>query len=219
MSGKITRLALILAGPNGAGKSTLREVVLEDYSEFDRKYFIDVDELAKGYGGYNDENLKKAREVARALKERYLSESKSFGFETLLANPAHLSDIKRFQKEGCFVALYFITLDSREKCVERVNERAKEPDGHFVEPDRVRRYYDSSMKNFTEASQLSDSAIFFDNTPDYPDGIEPMFALKKGAPVFVNENITAFARSVLERIKLYRKEMDKTLLPLILIYK
>ena len=59
----------------------------------------------------------------------------------------------------------FIGLDSPERCITRIQNRAV-LGGHFVGDADVRRRYASSLANAAEAVRLADTAKVYDNSGD-----------------------------------------------------
>jgi predicted ABC-type ATPase len=64
---------------------------------------------------------------------------------------------------GYTVQIVYVCLNTAERCVGRVRERAL-LGGHDVPDEDIRRRYDRSLANLTAAIHLPDRAILFDNS-------------------------------------------------------
>lgn len=73
--------------------------------------------------------------------------------------------IRQAKALGYKIHLLFIALDSPERCITRVKNRAAQG-GHFIPEEDVKRRYARSMERAAEALPLTDVATFFDNTGD-----------------------------------------------------
>jgi predicted ABC-type ATPase len=66
---------------------------------------------------------------------------------------------------GFRIDLVYICLDTPERSVLRVNERALQG-GHDVSDEDVRRRYLRSLANLAEAVRIADRAVLYDNSGD-----------------------------------------------------
>ncbi|MCQ6473341.1 hypothetical protein, partial [Vibrio parahaemolyticus] len=89
---------LVIAGPNGSGKSTLRRwleaqgVALPDH--------IDPDEIASGLDGDDARRTREAQRIADERRDRFVSEARSFSFETVLSHPSKIAFMREAQAAG-----------------------------------------------------------------------------------------------------------------------
>jgi predicted ABC-type ATPase len=152
----------IIAGPNGSGKSSATQSV--DIEGRDR--LLDPDAIARDLNPLNP--LAAAIEAGRSVITRtadYLDQGVSFAIETTLSSRGRLSLIRDAKSRGYEIHLIFVGLDSPERCIHRVRNRAVRG-GHFVPDADVRRRYARSMANAAEALRLADIARFYDNSGD-----------------------------------------------------
>ena len=152
----------VIAGPNGSGKSTLTRS-----SEFEgRDRLLDPDAIARELNPLNPSMAAVAagREVLTRTAE-YLHLGVSFAIETTLSSRGRLELIRRAKSHGYAVHLLYIAVDSAERSISRVRNRAAQG-GHFIPEADVRRRYARSTANAIEALRLVDAAKFYDNSED-----------------------------------------------------
>jgi predicted ABC-type ATPase len=73
--------------------------------------------------------------------------------------------IRKAKSRGYEIHLVFIGLDSPERCITRIRNRAA-LGGHFIPDAGVRRRYARSIANAARALRLADIATFYDNSGD-----------------------------------------------------
>jgi predicted ABC-type ATPase len=152
----------IIAGPNGSGKSTLTRS-----ADFEgRERLLDPDAIARGLNPLNPSAaaIAAGREVLKRTAE-YLNRGVSFAVETTLSSRNRVDLIRQAKSRGYEIHLLFIALDSSERCITRVRNRAARG-GHFVPDADVRRRYARSVANAALALRLADTARFYDNSGD-----------------------------------------------------
>jgi predicted ABC-type ATPase len=150
----------VIAGPNGSGKSTLTRSL-----EFDgRDRLLDPDSIARGLSPENPSTASIAarRTVLRRTTE-YLNRRVSFAIETTLSSRGRVDLIRKARIRGFEIHLVFIGLDSPERCISRIRNRAA-MGGHFIPDADVRRRYARSVANAAQAFRVADSAKFYDNS-------------------------------------------------------
>jgi predicted ABC-type ATPase len=154
----------VIAGPNGSGKSTLTRSV--DFEGSDR--LLDPDSVARGLNALNPSAaaIGAGRDVLK-LTADYLNRGVSFAVETTLSSRGRLDLIRKAKSRGYGIHLVFIGIDSPERCITRIRNRAARG-GHFVPDADVRRRYVRSAANAAQALRLADAANFYDNSGDGP---------------------------------------------------
>lgn len=152
----------VIAGPNGSGKSTLTRSV--DFEGRDR--LLDPDAIARGLNPLNPSAaaIAAGREVLKRTAE-YLNRGVSFAVETTLSSRNRVDLIRQAKSRGYEIHLIFVGLDSPDRCITRVRNRAARG-GHFVPDADVRRRYARSVANAALALRLADTAKFYDNSGD-----------------------------------------------------
>lgn len=155
---------IIIAGINGAGKSTLYQT---HKSIFEQTKRINADEILKKNGGdwrNQNDNFKAMREEVKQIHEAF-DKRISIHVETTLSGTgkAQLNLIEEAKSKGYEVTLHYVTLDSAEKAIERVNQRVN-VGGHGIAPEVIRKRYDQSFKNLPKISYKSDNVFIYDNS-------------------------------------------------------
>jgi predicted ABC-type ATPase len=103
--------------------------------------------------------------IARFLREEMLRLKRRFSFETVFSHESNLEIMKRAAAEGYKVYLYFVTTESPEINVYRVQLRVRQG-GHAVPPDTIRSRYYRSLKLLYDAAEIAYQSFFFDNSKD-----------------------------------------------------
>ena len=141
-----TKTILVIAGPNGAGKTTFAREYLLNVADYTT--FVNADLIAAGLNPLQPEQ--EAIAAGRMMLEmirRYVSEGRSFAFETTLSGRTYASMIPRWREQGYRVSLVFLSLPSPEAAIERVRQRVQDG-GHNIPEDVIRRRFDAGRRNF-----------------------------------------------------------------------
>jgi predicted ABC-type ATPase len=162
---------VIIAGPNGAGKTTFAREFLP--AEADCPVFVNADLIAAGLSPFRPEAA--AIRAGRLMLEeidRHAAAGISFAFETTLAGHTYLKRIARWRAQGYVVKVMFLSLNTAEEAITRVEKRVQQG-GHGIPPDVVRRRFDSGLRNFLEVYRHRvDYWQWFDNSDLNPRLIE-----------------------------------------------
>jgi predicted ABC-type ATPase len=152
----------VIAGPNGSGKSTLTRSV--DFEGRDR--LLDPDAIARGLNRLNPSAaaIAAGREVLKRTAD-YLNRGVSFAVETTLSGRGNAHLLHKAKSCGYEVHLVFIGVESPERCIRRIRNRAAQG-GHFIPDADVRRRYARSVANSAQALRSADIAKFYDNSGD-----------------------------------------------------
>jgi predicted ABC-type ATPase len=155
-------LLTIVAGPNGSGKSTLTQSV--DFDGRDR--LVDPDAVARDLNPLNPSAaaIAAGREVLKRIAS-YLASGVSFAVETTLSGKGTVDLISTAKARGYEIHLVFVGLDTPERCISRVRNRAARG-GHFIPDSDVRRRYERALANSSRAFRLAGIATFYDNSAD-----------------------------------------------------
>ena len=154
---------IIIAGPNGAGKTTFAREFLPN--EAGCPTFVNADLIAEGLNPLQPE--REAVAAGRMMLDmirRYVSEGRSFAFETTLSGRTYARMIPRWREQGYRVRLYFLRLPTPETATARVRQRVS-TGGHSVPDDVIRRRFASGLKNFETVYQdIVDEWKLYDST-------------------------------------------------------
>ncbi len=161
------RVIIIIAGPNGAGKTTFALEFLPN--EADCPTFVNADLIAAGLNPLQPERAAAAAgRMMLDMIRRYVSEGRSFAFETTLSGRTYASMIPRWQEQGYRVILYFLSLPTPEVAISRVRQRVS-TGGHNIPEDVIRRRFHSGLRNFEDIyRELVDEWKLYDNTGFIP---------------------------------------------------
>ena len=154
----------VIAGPNGSGKSTLTRSV-----EFEgRERPLDPDAIARRLNPLHPSAaaIAAGRELLRRTAD-YLKQRVSFAVATTLSSRGRLDLIREAKSRRYGIHLVVVGLDSPERCITRIRNRAA-LGGHFIPDADVRRRYARSVANAAQALRLADIANFYDNSGDCP---------------------------------------------------
>ena len=95
----------------------------------------------------------------------YLSRGLSFAVETTLSSHGRVDLIRKAKSRGYEIHLLFIGLESSERCITHIRNRAARG-GHFIPDADVRRRYVRSVANAAQALRSVDVIKFYDNSGD-----------------------------------------------------
>jgi predicted ABC-type ATPase len=97
---------------------------------------------------------------------------RSFAFETTLSGLTYSRMIPRWREDRYTVKLIFLSLNSPEEAIGRVEERVRQG-GHDIPEDVIRRRFSAGLRNFTKVYRpLVDYWRLVDNSGDRPRVLE-----------------------------------------------
>jgi len=108
---------ILIAGVNGTGKSSLRGVLERQETPLGR--IIDAVAIAKAN---NFNNIRAGKQAVKEI-QFCLDNNISFTQETTLAGHRVERSLKRARKQGYFVTMYYIGLNSKEESLLRIANR------------------------------------------------------------------------------------------------
>jgi predicted ABC-type ATPase len=156
----------LIAGPNGSGKSTFARQVQEGLRAVDYSIppIINPDEIARRLHPTNPDAVAgaAAREALVARGEA-LAARESFSIETTLSGRSELRLIDEARARGYRVTMTFVSLESADENVARVQRRAIE-ERRMIPGAVVRRRYERSLAALSAVVGRVDFANIIDNT-------------------------------------------------------
>lgn len=163
---KYDKILYVFAGPNGSGKSTLI-ANLALWNNFDIKY-INADIIAtQKFVHINDEKQRNYDSMfyTMDLVQQYISQGKSFCYETVLSHPSKLDIVQQAKQNGYTIISVFVCTSSPEINIKRVQKRAAQG-GHDVPPEKIEQRYYKSKQNWQVLKTLSNKTYEFDNSKE-----------------------------------------------------
>ena len=154
-------LLWLLVGPNGAGKTTYYHHKIQPRL---RAPFVNADLLAQDrWPDAPEKHAYEAAQQAESLRNRLLTQGRSFVAETVFSHPSKVDLIRAAKDRGYVVWMSFLYLESADLAVSRVACRVRE-DGHAVPPDKIRSRYERLSAHIHAALPLVDTLFMIDNS-------------------------------------------------------
>jgi predicted ABC-type ATPase len=180
-------VAVVMMGGPGSGKSSTTEGM-----SFDDFVQVDPDAVKKQIPEYNEATEGKAlnaafmaheesSDIAGQVKDRAIADRKNVLLDGTGKNlPKMVAMVERLKKEGYQVNVIMPHIPKQEG-LERCAARA-ERTGRYVPDDIVGGAYDKIPYNFTQISQLADSAMLYDNSGPHGSPATLMWEKSADAP-------------------------------------
>jgi predicted ABC-type ATPase len=154
-------LLLALLGSNGAGKSTFYRHFLEASGI----PVLNADVEAKKLNPAQPEAASyEAMRLVEHQRHQYVTERRSFCFETVLSDPQgeKVEFFRQARLSGYQVVVLFIRIPSSDYSALRVNQRVREG-GHNVPADKLRDRFARTQANVQRALAIADLGLVYDN--------------------------------------------------------
>ena len=187
---------ILIAGVNGTGKSSLRGV-LEGQGVL-LGHIIDADAIAKQN---KFDNIKAGKEAIKEIKH-CLNNNLSFTQETTLAGHRTERTIKQARKQGYFITMFYVGLNSKEESISRIANRVRKG-GHNIPDSDVIRRFENRFEALKKVIPLCDEVIFYDNENgfvkvaeitnnkfNFTNGYRPQWILDLKSELFLNKTQT-----------------------------
>lgn len=156
----------MLAGVNGAGKSSLAGAFLRRVGG----EFFNPDEAARRIlSTHPGLPATEANSLAWKLGLQQLKDAigarRDYWFETTLGGRTIIATLAAAAKAGLELRIWYVGLDSPERCIARVAARVKRG-GHAIPEELIRRRYDSSRLNLIRLLPHLAELVVFDNSAE-----------------------------------------------------
>ena len=144
---------IVFAGPNGSGKTTITKLakVIEPY--------INADDIKRA----NYCSDLEAAQLAEKMREKCVSERKSFTFETVLSTDRNLKLLQKAKENGYFIRCIYVLTCNADINISRVESRTARG-GHSVPEDKIRSRYEKALSLIPELVKVCDILHVYDNS-------------------------------------------------------
>lgn len=144
---------IVFAGPNGSGKSTITKMakVIEPY--------INADDIKRT----NYCSDLEAAQLAESMREKAITEKKSFTFETVMSTDRNLKLLQKAKEKGYFIRCIYVLTSDVNINVFRVESR-EAVGGHGVPEEKIRTRYKKALALIPEVVKVSDVMHVYDNS-------------------------------------------------------
>lgn len=146
----------IIGGVNGVGKSSFTGVLTRTCS--DLGIIVDTDSLTAKNGGDKLKGGKKAVGIIFDCLDKGLN----FTQETTLSGKKTLRTIKKARERDYFIRLFYISVNSLEESLFRIENRVRKG-GHGIPEDDVKRRFEKRFDDLLDIIDFCDEVHFFDN--------------------------------------------------------
>jgi predicted ABC-type ATPase len=178
---------LYVAGPNGAGKSTFSKELSNPGA-----IIFDVDKVIarieaqspgmpkkKVYDTATQEFFNQANEAIR-LKQH-------FTLETNFRDKELVDIAAQFKRRGYTTNMVYLTLDSIEQSIYRVNKRVLNG-GHFVDHKNIRLNYDEGLQYLELFADAFDNLEILDGAKDFGE-FKSLLSVKQQELIYLSTNL------------------------------
>lgn len=181
----------LIAGVNGVGKSSLRGVL--EGQGLVLGHIIDADYIAK----VNNFDVIKAGKEAISEINDCLRRNVSFTQETTLAGKRIEKTLIQARKQGYYVLMFYIGIDSMEESLKRIENRVQKG-GHNIPENDVKRRYTKRYDALKQVLPYCDEVIFYDNE----NGFVKVAGIKNNKFYFVNGYKPKWLNELLKEIEM-----------------
>jgi predicted ABC-type ATPase len=180
---------LYIAGPNGAGKSTFSK----DLSNPGAIIF-DVDKVIARIEAQSP-GMPKKKVYDTATQEFFnqanaaVKQKQHFTLETNFRDKELIDIVAQFKRRGYTTNMIYLTLDSIEQSIYRVNKRVLNG-GHFVDHKNIQLNYDEGLLYLERYAASFDNLEIVDSSKDFSE-FRSLLSIKQQELIFLSTNLPA----------------------------
>jgi len=180
---------LYVAGPNGAGKSTFSEELSNPGA-----IVFDVDKVIARIEAQSP-GMPKKKVYDTATQEFFnqanaaVKQKQHFTLETNFRDKELIDIVAQFKRRGYTTNMIYLTLDSIEQSIYRVNKRVLNG-GHFVDHKNIQLNYDEGLLYLERYAASFDNLEIVDSSKDFSE-FRSLLSIKQQELIFLSTNLPA----------------------------
>ena len=180
---------LYVAGPNGAGKSTFSKELSKPGA-----IIFDVDKVIARIEAQSP-GMPKKKVYDTATQEFFnqanaaVKQKQHFTLETNFRDKELIDIVAQFKRRGYTTNMIYLTLDSIEQSIYRVNKRVLNG-GHFVDHKNIQLNYDEGLLYLERYAASFDNLEIVDSSKDFSE-FRSLLSIKQQELIFLSTNLPA----------------------------
>ena len=180
---------LFVAGPNGAGKSTFSKELSNPGA-----VIFDVDKVIARIEAQSP-GMPKKKVYDTATQEFFnqanaaVKQKQHFTLETNFRDKELIDIVAQFKRRGYTTNMIYLTLDSIEQSIYRVNKRVLNG-GHFVDHKNIQLNYDEGLLYLERYAASFDNLEIVDSSKDFSE-FRSLLSIKQQELIFLSTNLPA----------------------------
>jgi predicted ABC-type ATPase len=197
---------LFVAGPNGAGKSTFSKELSEPGA-----IIFDVDIVVARIEAQSP-NMPKKQVYEDATKEflkqaiSAVNDKRHFTLETNFRDDDLVDVVAEFKRYGYTTNMIYLTLESIDQSVFRVNQRVKNG-GHFVDLKTIEQNYKLGLQYLEKYADRFDNLQIINASGDFGK-MRSLLSVQEKQLVYLNEDLPDWIENELTNIARQYKDND-----------
>lgn len=194
---------LYVAGPNGAGKSTFSKELSNPGA-----IIFDVDKVIARIEAQSP-GMPKKKVYDTATQEFFnqaneaVMQRQHFTLETNFRDKELVDIVAQFKRRGYTTNMVYLTLDSIEQSIYRVNKRVLNG-GHFVDHKNIQLNYDEGLLYLERYADSFDNLEIVDGSKDFGE-LKSILSIKQQELIYLGSNLpTSVEQTVINIANRYR---------------
>ncbi len=159
----------IVMGCDGCGKTTWKRANRDALAAV----HIDLDSIAEGIGNWDSEASRtEALQIGEDRIRKAIVEHAAYGVESAYSGERGVNQVDEARSQGYRIHGHYLSTDSPQVNIERINQRVRERMGHRVNPDLIPTRWRYSLSNLRKTVDWFDELTIYDNSAEYDLGCE-----------------------------------------------